>query len=92
MRSARRVGAVVAGATLATALTMAATAWACIAGPTLNVAPATVKPGQQVTLTGFSYSSSLPIVVRFNAFDGPSSARSSPKAGGSAILRPSRAR
>jgi hypothetical protein len=48
-----------------------ATAWACIAGPTLNVNPAQAKPGQQVALSGFSYNSSLPIVVRFNALDGP---------------------
>jgi hypothetical protein len=71
MRNARRSGAAVAGAMLAVALSVTAAAWACIAGPTLNVAPGTVKPGQEITLSGFSYNGSLPIVVRFNAFDGP---------------------
>jgi hypothetical protein len=71
MRSARRWAAVGAAATLAVALTMTAVAWACIAGPTLNISPATVKPGQEVALSGFSYNGSLPIVVHFNAFDGP---------------------
>jgi hypothetical protein len=71
MRNARRWGALVAGATFAVALMTAAAAWACIAGPTLNVTPATVKPGQEINLSGFSYNGSLPIVVRLNAFDGP---------------------
>jgi hypothetical protein len=60
-----------AAATSAVVLTMTAVAWACIAGPTLNVSPATVRPGQQVALSGLSYNGSLPIVVRFNAVDGP---------------------
>lgn len=50
---------------------VASTAWACISGPTLNVSPAQAKPGQQVSLSGFSYNGELPIVVRFNALDGP---------------------
>jgi hypothetical protein len=71
MRNARRRGAMGAGAVLAVALTMTAAAWACIAGPTLNVTPGTAKAGQQVAVSGLSYNGSLPIVVRFNAFDGP---------------------
>ncbi|HUR24118.1 MAG TPA: hypothetical protein VMZ73_09630 [Acidimicrobiales bacterium] len=71
MRNARRGVVAGAGTALAVSLMMTAAAWACIAGPTLNVAPATVKPGQEVAVSGFSYNGSLPIVVRFNAFDGP---------------------
>ncbi len=52
-------------------LVAAAAAWACIAGPTLRLNPTQVKPGEEVTLTGFSYKAELPIVVRFNALDGP---------------------
>jgi len=48
-----------------------AAGWACIAGPTLIVNPAQAKPGQEVALSGFSYNGELPIVVRFNALDGP---------------------
>src|SRR5947209_1288086 len=68
--SARRWAAVASGMAVA-AMIGAATAWACIAGPTLNVSPAQVRPGDTVTLSGFSYNGSLPIVVRFNALDGP---------------------
>lgn len=71
MTSARRAGAIGAAAAAGAVLAMAAAAWACIAGPTLNLNPSTVKPGQEVTLSGFSYNGSLPIVVRFNALDGP---------------------
>ena len=58
-------------AAVAAVVLVGATAWACIAGPTLNLAPAQVRPGQQVALSGFSYNGDLPIVVRFNALDGP---------------------
>jgi hypothetical protein len=60
-----------ASAAVGAVLATAAAAWACIAGPTLNVNPAQVKPGQQVALSGFSYNGDLPIVVRFNGLDGP---------------------
>lgn len=53
------------------ALLAGATAWACIAGPTLKVEPAQARPGQEVAVSGFSYNGDLPIVVRFNALDGP---------------------
>lgn len=70
MSNARRWQAFGA-ATAVTVVLTAATAWACIAGPTLNVNPAQAKPGQEVTLTGFSYKGDVPIVVRFNSLDGP---------------------
>ncbi len=53
------------------ALAVSAAAWACIAGPTLNLNPTQVKAGGEVSLSGFSYNGELPIVVRFNALDGP---------------------
>lgn len=67
MRRLAAVGSVVGAAVLV----IGAAAWACIAGPTLNVSPAQIKPGQEVSLSGFSYNGDLPIVVRFNALDGP---------------------
>lgn len=70
MRGLRRWVLVGTGTVAAVAATAAA-AWACIAGPTLRLNPAQVKPGEEVTLSGFSYKAELPIVVRFNALDGP---------------------
>jgi hypothetical protein len=70
MRNTRRWGAVGA-ATAAGMVLVTAAAWACIAGPTLNLNPATVKAGQEVALSGFSYKGDLPIVVRFNGLNGP---------------------
>lgn len=61
-----------AGSLVAAVVTaVAASAWACIAGPTLNLSPAQARPGGQVALSGFSYNGDLPIVVRFNALNGP---------------------
>jgi hypothetical protein len=60
-----------AAAAVGVVLMAAAAAWACIAGPTLIVTPGQAKPGQEVSVSGFSYNGSLPIVVRFNALDGP---------------------
>ena len=72
MNGTRRWGVLGAvGALGAGALIAASAAWACIAGPTLNLNPATVKAGGDVALSGFSYNGDLPIVVRFNALDGP---------------------
>jgi hypothetical protein len=71
MRNARRWGAVAAGTVMFGVVVASAAAWACIAGPTLIVNPTQAKPGQEVALSGFSYNGELPIVVRFNALDGP---------------------
>lgn len=48
----------------------AAAAWACIAGPTLEVIPRQASAGSEVTLKGVSYNAN-PVAVRFNALDGP---------------------
>ncbi len=71
MRNARRFGALGAVVIVATVAVAAAAAWACIAGPTLIATPAQAKPGQEIAVSGLSYSGSQPIVVRFNALDGP---------------------
>lgn len=71
MSNLRRWTAVGVGAAAGLVLAVGSVAWACIAGPTLNITPSQAKPGQEVTLSGFSYSGERPIVVRFNAIDGP---------------------
>ena len=69
MRNIRRL-AVGAFAVGVVAALMTDTAWACIAGPTLDVVPRQANAGSQVTLKGVSYNRN-PVVVRFNALDGP---------------------
>ncbi len=54
----------------ATAAMCTAAAWACIAGPTLEVIPWQANAGSEVTLKGVSYNRN-PVMVRFNALDGP---------------------
>lgn len=51
-------------------IVLSAAAWACIAGPTLDAPKRDVKPGESVRITGVSYNAN-PVVVRFNALDGP---------------------
>ena len=69
MRKIRRLGAAGFGIAAVAALSTAA-AWACIAGPTLDVIPRQATAGSEVTLKGVSYNRN-PVVVRFNALDGP---------------------
>lgn len=61
-------------------LAVSAGAWACIAGPTLEVPVREVKAGEMVTLKGVSYNRS-PVLVRFNALDGPVLATIEPTGG-----------
>lgn len=70
MKKVRRVGTAGAGATLAV-MCLAATAWACVAGPTLLANPQDVTAGQEVQISGITYNEDLPVIVRFNALDGP---------------------
>ena len=67
--SRRVVTAILGG--IAGALLLLSTASACVGGPILQVAPTDAKAGAEVTLTGISFDKSLPLVVRFNALDGP---------------------
>ena len=69
MRHLRRLGLGTGVAALVVAA-VAAGAWACIAGPTLEVSPTQATPGSEVALKGVSYNRN-PIVVRFNGLNGP---------------------
>ncbi len=70
MRIVRRVGVVGAGAIMAM-FSLAAVAWACVAGPTLLATPQNVAAGQQIQISGISYNEDLPVIVSFGALDGP---------------------
>ena len=56
---------------VASVVLLLSTAYACVGGPILQVSPTEAKAGAEVTLTGISFDKSLPLVVRFNALDGP---------------------
>lgn len=58
-------------ATAAGMTVFAAVAWACVAGPSLVVEPRSTPAGGQVAISGISWNGDLPVVVRFNALDGP---------------------
>ena len=49
----------------------AASAWACVSGPVVNLSTVKAKAGEQVTLTGTGFRQADPVQVRFNALDGP---------------------
>jgi hypothetical protein len=70
MRNSRRLG-MVGLASAACVVIVAAAAWACIPVATLNASPAQVRAGEQVTLTGAEYGAKSPVVIHFNALDGP---------------------
>jgi hypothetical protein len=52
-------------------LVAAATAWACVSGPAVNLSTVNAKPGQEIQITGTSFSKPDPVTVRWNALDGP---------------------
>ena len=79
MRKARSFGLAVFGV-VAAASVLSAAAWACIAGPTLEVTPRQASAGSEVTLKGVSYNPN-PVVVRFNGLDGPVLATMQPTGG-----------
>lgn len=70
MKSLNKVGTLGAMAAMGV-LMFAAAAWACVAGPTLVAEPQSVAAGQQVKLSGITWNPDFPVVVRFNALDGP---------------------
>jgi hypothetical protein len=59
--------------TTAGGVLMAATAWACVSGPVINLSTPSVKAGQDMGVkgTGFNTSSPDATLIRFNALDGP---------------------
>ena len=69
-RGARLAMVAVAGVACAF-LANAAAAWACVTGPTMLLNPTAAAPGQAVTLEGFNWNGGTPIVVHWNALNGP---------------------
>ena len=69
MIARRRVLA--AASTVGVVMGMAATAWACVSGPAINLSTVTAKPGQEVTIQGTSFRKADPVTVRWNSLDGP---------------------
>lgn len=61
-------------------LALSAASWACIAGPTLEAPNREVKAGEPVALKGISYNRN-PVLIRFNALDGPVLATIEPTGG-----------
>ena len=49
----------------------AATAWACVAGPSLFTSTINAKAGEEITVTGVDFNRPQPVILRFNAVDGP---------------------
>lgn len=70
MKSLSKVGTLGAMAAMGV-MVFAAAAWACVAGPTLVASPQGVAAGQQVNVSGITWNPDFPVVVRFNALDGP---------------------
>lgn len=70
MRSLRTLIPLTATAAAA-GLLSAAAAWACIAGPNLIVTPQSVAAGGTVAVSGISWNKEFPVVIRFDALDGP---------------------
>lgn len=68
---ARNKFVTLSAATAAGMMVFAAGAWACVAGPSLVPEPRSVAAGEQVAISGVSWNGDLPVVVRFNALDGP---------------------
>ncbi len=70
LRTSRKMVAL--GATALTGVLVAsAAAWACVAGPTLVATPQVVGAGETVAISGISWNADLPVVVRFDALNGP---------------------
>lgn len=70
MRHRRK--AVVGGVASAMAMVLlAATAWACVAGPSAFTSTVNVKAGETLQMTGVDFSDKAPVLVRFDALDGP---------------------
>lgn len=69
----RRSGRLAAGATTAAMAVMLTTAvaWACVAGPSAFTSTVNIKAGEQLTVQGVDFSDEAPVLVRFDALDGP---------------------
>ena len=68
----RKLAIGVVGGIAAGGILFAATAWACVSGPVVNLSTVSAKPGEEVTVTGTGFrNANDQLVVRFNALDGP---------------------
>ncbi len=70
MRSVRRWATAGLGAA-AVGVLSAAAAWACVAGPSIFTSTISAKAGEEITVTGVDFRSAQPVLIRFNAVDGP---------------------
>jgi hypothetical protein len=70
MRSVRKWATAGLGAA-AVGVLSAAAAWACVAGPSLFTSTINAKAGEEITVTGVDFNRPQPVVLRFNAVDGP---------------------
>lgn len=68
---ARTMVAIGGAAAAAGVVVLSAAAWACVAGPTLIAEPQSVAAGDEVQLSGITWNPDLPVLVRFDALDGP---------------------
>lgn len=57
------------------AVSIAATAWACVPFAALRVEPEQVQPGQEVVLTGSQFRPQTPVIIRLDTLDGRELAR-----------------
>ena len=70
MRQVRRWA--IGGLTTAAAgLLMAATAWACVSGPVVNLSTINAKAAQEVGITGTGFQAANQVQIRWNALNGP---------------------
>ncbi len=49
----------------------AATVWACVAGPSAFTSTINAKAGEEIGVTAVDFRNTSPVVVRFDALDGP---------------------
>ena len=70
MRSIRRWTTAGLGAA-AVGVLSAAAAWACVAGPSAFTSSLNAKAGEEITITGVDFNRPQPVMVRFDALDGP---------------------
>lgn len=66
----RRLLAAATGSS-AVLVALAATAWACVSGPVVNLATMQAKAGEEISVTGTGFRNPDPVTARFNALDGP---------------------
>lgn len=56
---------------VAAVLIATAAAWACVAGPAVNLSTVSAKPSQEIQVSGTNFQKPEPVTVRWNALDGP---------------------